>query len=448
MNTSKSFLKKIRISVLAIALISITGTVFTLPTYAVAPFDVTVSDFSQLQTAVETSFAAATDDMVITVSAPISITTILTVPAPATGGKSLTIKGSSPSITLTRGVTGNLITIVGRATLILENIIIDGAKNGGFSTDGGGSLVRLAGNLQLRSGAVLQNNVFAGDFGYGAGLHSVSGTLTLTGGKIIGNTAGSKGGGVYSSTGVFTMIDGEISGNSVNGQGGGVLTYDTEFTLNGGEISGNTCVGQGGGVYSISPSVISPLVQNGGKISGNSATFGGGIFMTETPYDFNGGEISGNSADDGGGIFMQLSVLTQNGGKISNNSAKKDGGGVFVYSEAYIMSGGEIIGNSAANNGGGVCIPANSYNVDFELSGSVKISDNKQSSGAKNNVYLTDGRYIMFGPARSGMSVGVKTATASGIIVAANATEADAAFFSDDDNGKVVFEGSQLKITK
>ena len=165
MNTSKSFVKKIRVYALNLALLSGIMTVFTLPTYA-AIFDVTVSNFTELQTAVETSYAAATDNMVITVSAPISITSVLTVPAPATGGKSLTIKSTSASspFTLTRGATGNLFTIVYGATLILEDIIIDGDKNGSFASDGGGSLVKIVGSCVIQSGAVLQNNVYAGSF--------------------------------------------------------------------------------------------------------------------------------------------------------------------------------------------------------------------------------------------------------------------------------------------
>lgn len=453
MNTSKSFLKKIRIYALSFALISCFMTVFTLPTYAVAPSDATVSDFTQLQTAVETSYASATEDMVITVSASIDMTAILKIPSPATGGKTLTIKSASSSnpFTLTRGATGDLFTVSHGATLILENIIIDGAKNGSFANDGGGSLVKIVGSCILQNGAVLQNNVFAGTFSYGGGVHKdEGGTFILSGGKITGNSAGTKGGGVYTGPGSFTMNGGEITGNvCVNGEGGGVHTYSCEFTMNGGEITGNSCItGVGGGLYSISPSVFDPLTMNGGKIAGNSASAGGGIYMTETPFVLNDGEISGNSAEtDGGGVYMRISSFTVSNGKITGNSAN-NGGGVYIYSaEFYDMSGGEITGNSASTNGGGVCVAGNSYQIEFYVSGTAKISDNTQGTGGSaNNVYLSNGRNIKLGTGESGMNIGVQTAAENGVFVASNATAADVGFFTSDSKGKVVHEGGQLKI--
>jgi parallel beta-helix repeat protein/predicted outer membrane repeat protein len=72
-----------------------------------------------------------------------------------------------------------------------------------------------------------------------------SGTFTMSGGEISGNTASYYGGGVYVS-GTFTMSGGEISGNTASStSGGGVYVYGT-FTMSGGEISGNTASGSGG----------------------------------------------------------------------------------------------------------------------------------------------------------------------------------------------------------
>jgi len=461
MKTSNSFFRKIRVYTLTLTLISGVMTVFTLPAHAVAPFDVTVSNFTQLQTAVEKTFAAATDDMVITVSAPLSISAILSVPAPATGGKMLTIKSASPSnrSTLTRGVTGNLFTIAYGATLVLEDIIIDGGKNGSFSTDGGGSLVRIVGACTLKDGAVLQNNIYAGLYAYGGGVHTdVGGRFVIAGGKIIGNTAGAKGGGVFTGLGVFTLNSGEISGNvCVNGEGGGVHTYDSAFTLNGGEIKGNSCLtGLGGGVYSISPTVAEPCTMNNGKISGNSATTGGGVFMTETPFVVNGGEISGNKATtDGGGVYIRLSIFTLNNGKINGNSAANDGGGIYLYSEMCAVGGGEVNGNSAANNGGGIYVAANSYNADFFLGGTAKINGNSQGAGATasaSNLCLGNNRFVFLGGGdidmpTAGMNVGVQTATEGGVFVKARANASDVNYFTaDKSNSKIIHEGSQLKI--
>jgi len=87
----------------------------------------------------------------------------------------------------------------------------------------------------------------------GGGVYSTSGmggrtgTFTMKGGVISGNTS-LTGGGVYNQ-GTFTMEGGTISGHTSSMTGGGVYVAGGTFTMKGGEISGNKAVIYGGGVY-------------------------------------------------------------------------------------------------------------------------------------------------------------------------------------------------------
>jgi hypothetical protein len=86
------------------------------------------------------------------------------------------------------------------------------------------------------SGGEISGNTANGGGGVGN-----EGTLTMKGGKIVGNTASNGGGGGVNSKGTFTMEGGEISGNKASSSGGGVSNSGTfTFTKTGGTIYGDT----------------------------------------------------------------------------------------------------------------------------------------------------------------------------------------------------------------
>ena len=302
-------------------------------------------------------YATVTSDMIIEIGSNFAIAEPLTI-SRNSSGPSLTIKSSGGTVrALTRGATGDLFTLGTNAALVLEDIVIDGGRDSGFSS-GGGSLVSVnssSASLDMNAGAVLRNNA-ASTYG---GVYVNIGTFTMTGGKISGNNRS----GVYVSYGAFTMSGGEISGNSGNG-----------------------------GVY----------------------VAGSGTFT------MSGGEISGNSSN--GGVYVA-------------------GSGTFT------MSGGEISGNTTTSGGGGVHFNDSGT---FTLGGTAKILGNDGNSGKASNVYLANGIYITLGtglnaPA-SGMEVGVRTATASNVIVNSGANSGDKQYFFPDspllfvkyDEGKLI----------
>jgi hypothetical protein len=106
-------------------------------------------------------------------------------------------------------------------------------------------------------------------------------------------------------SGTFTMEGGEISGNSASSSGGGVYVgYDGTFTMEGGEISGNSAS------------------------ASSSSSYGGGVYVTTGTFTMEEGEISGNSASAsssssyGGGVYVTTGI-----------SFTKTGGTIYGYTE-------------------------------------------------------------------------------------------------------------------
>ncbi|MCL2206974.1 MAG: T9SS type A sorting domain-containing protein [Fibromonadales bacterium] len=178
------------------------------------------------------AYKTAENDVLIELSQNITLEELVNIPTPETVGITLTIRGGNFAIA--RGISGNLFTVSAGATLVLEDIIIDG--NGG----GGGSLAIVGdgGMLEMCDGAVLRNN----NADNGGGVYVANGKFTMSGGKISGNAA-TFGGGVYviGSSGVFNMNGGEINGNAAS-YGSGVYISnshgESEFNLNSGIVVG------------------------------------------------------------------------------------------------------------------------------------------------------------------------------------------------------------------
>ncbi|MCL1931685.1 MAG: hypothetical protein FWF55_07705, partial [Treponema sp.] len=184
----------------------------------------------------------------------------------------------------------------------------------------------------------------------------LSGTFTMTGGIISGNTA-VHGGGVRND-GTFTMASGKISGNTAD-RGGGVYG-NGDFTMNSGEISGNTSK-VGGGVYAYT------FTMTGGIISGNSAN-----------------QIYGSYGGHGGGVYLDgNATFTMTGGTISGNTASviddsgtASGGGVYVYGDGRLF---RIVTGTVYGSGEG------------SLSNTVTADNSSNAFGAA--LYVSGGSY-------------------------------------------------------
>ena len=252
---------------------------------------------------------------------------------------------------------------------------------------------------------------------FGGGVYVQSGTTTISGGEISGNTA-NYGGGVYVQSGTAAIGGGEIRGNTATFFGGGVYVDSGTAAISGGEISENTARTTGGGVYVQSGTATI----SGGEIRGNTATsFGGGVLVNEGTAIISGGEISGNTATSyGGGVYVQLNtaIVTISGGEISENTAAQ-GGGVFVYKGTTTISGGKISGNIASTYGGGVCVDDSTAIATIKGG---EISGNTAPKGG--GVFVNEGTAIISGGEISGNTAAI---SGNGVYV---------------DSGWVVLQGS------
>jgi hypothetical protein len=250
----------------------------------------------------------------------------------------IVLKGTETERTISLSSNGAMFTVGSGVKLVLdENITLQG------KSDNNNSLVMVNSNgaLEMREGTKITGNTasLSNSPSYGGGVY-VSGTFTMTGGEITGNTAShpnnhsashSSGGGVFvSENGIFSMSNGKITGNTAivnstrvtfDSYGGGVCVIGT-FTMTGGEISGNTSssnsyISLGGGVY---VSGTGTFTMTNGEIFGNNAnstpiSFGGGVcvfgtfrVVTGTVYGSNESSTSlKNTATQGAALNIRIS---------------------------------------------------------------------------------------------------------------------------------------------
>ena len=177
-------------------------------------------------------------------------------------------------------------------------------------------------------------------------LDETNGTKTVRGGVITGGSEGNGGGVKIETGGSLTMTGGNIVGCRVNGQGGGVyVSGGSTFTMTGGSIAG--CVAdsdspdtQGGGVY----------VQNGCEANeaNNFKELARGIFT------MNDGSIIGCATKSGmgGSVFIQNAtresdyngLFTMNGGSISDSgvSSNREEDNTIYNLGTFIANGGTV----------------------------------------------------------------------------------------------------------
>ena len=183
-----------------------------------------------------------------------------------------------------------------------------------------------------------------------------NGTETVSGGVITGGSEGNGGGVMIKTGGSLTMTGGNIVGCRVNGQGGGVyVSSGSSFTMNGGTIAG--CVAdldspdaQGGGVYvqngreadeaqgltELDPGVFTmndgSIIDCAAKGGRGGSVFIGASTSTNSKYDghftMNNGSISdsGVTGNEDYNTIYNLGTFIANGGTVTNS-----GTGAYNY---------------------------------------------------------------------------------------------------------------------
>ncbi|MES2748275.1 MAG: choice-of-anchor Q domain-containing protein [Bacteroidota bacterium] len=235
----------------------------------------------------------------------------------------------------------------GTGTMTVDGTTIDGNTASGVAADngGGGIYVNNGGTLIVQNNAIISNNIANG-------------------------TAGS-GGGILSDVGAIVMVSNStITGNRSNRAGGGIeAVASTSTTLNNVTLTNNNtgvapavaAPGNGGGFH-ITGSGNATI--NGGTASGNVAgNQGGGLWngsgtMTVTGTTVSMNNVTGNAATSGGGgLYNQVGTLTVSNATISNNMASGTvgiGGGILNNGAAVNLNTTTLNNNTANLNGGGI----------------------------------------------------------------------------------------------
>ena len=181
--------------------------------------------------------------------------------------------------------------------------------------------------------------------------------------------------------GVKTFTGGYITGgkgtiNSTANYGGGVYVNGGTLSMTGGMIIGNTALkegyeGYGGGVAVANNGSFN---MTGGVIAYNTSVYGGGVSCNGSTFEMGGtSEISHNNASaGGGGVLLVQSTFTMKDGIIEDNTQVPaqnynwcGATGVQINKNAkFILQGGEYSGTTKTYSGGAL-----QYGVTFDVGG-------------------------------------------------------------------------------
>ena len=197
---------------------------------------------------------------------------------------------------------------------------------------------------EIVSGGVITGG--GGDFAHSDGggvLVNVGGKLTMTGGSIVGCSAGGLGGGVHlaydSSIGkssTFTMTGGSIIGCAAKNGGGVSVSPGCTFTMGSGSEIRNCNAQSGGGGVDISAlwnsNTIGCFIMNGGTIRTCTGLYGGGVYNSGS-FIMSSGTIKASISTtpqyaSSGGVWND-NQFTMTGGTIGDPGNPNDASSVY-----------------------------------------------------------------------------------------------------------------------
>jgi hypothetical protein len=241
--------------------------------------------------------------------------------------------GSGPTILDAEGLGRTLLVtnsaVVTVADFALYNGDAAGLGGGPAGADAGGNAYYAGG------GGALQNlTIISGTADYGGGLFNATSGLTMTGGLIRQNAAGSAGGGVFNLSDAMVMRSITVTLNSAS-TGGGVYNQSGTMRLESNHIVQNEAVGvsaAGGGFYNEDGSPILDL---------------GNHFFLNT------------SEQDGGALYSANGNMQLWNTLVYSNTASGHGGGLYVAAgtpEVYHNDFYRNAANASTGHGGGVFV--------------------------------------------------------------------------------------------
>lgn len=196
---------------------------------------------------------------------------------------------------------------------------------------------------KIVSGGVITGG--GGDQNNGGGVLVAGGTLTMTGGSIVGCSARSRGGGVYlaydsatGKSGTFIMTGGSIIGCAAQLGGGVYVAPECTFAMaTGSNIHNCIANNDGGGVIN-----HGTFQMHGGTISAcTTVELGGGGVCNKGTFIMSDGMIKGCTSPDGqyasGGGVRNDNQFTMTGGTIGDPTNPNDASSVYNTSSQRVI---------------------------------------------------------------------------------------------------------------
>ena len=308
---------------------------------------------------------------------------------------------ANDTVKLTADITiGTTLTVSRTVTLDLNGNVLK--MTGGFSV----IKVESGGDLTIADSTPNKVHKFNPNYTdmWGCGLWKLdkdTGTEIVSGGVITGgggDFAHSDGGGVLVNVGgKLTMTGGSIVGCSAGGLGGGVhLAYDSSigksstFTMTGGSIIG--CAAKNGGGVSVSPGCTFTMGSGSEIRNCNAQSGGGGVDIsalwnsnTIGCFIMNGGTIRTCTGLYGGGVYNSGSFIMSSGtikASISTTPQYASSGGVWNDNQ-FTMTGGTI-GDPGNPNDASSVYNTSTQRVTLTISGNAKIYTDVTNVGILN----------------------------------------------------------------
>ena len=254
----------------------------------------------------------------------------------------LTSRTSDP-FTLTREGEHNYIAIQQDAELTIDNIILDGNK------DGECLFISNNGKVTIGTKTTIQN--FADSPKYdGPAIYLTGGTLTIEDGALLKyNTANQAGGVIQAYNGTTVNINGGIfRNNASNTSDGGAIAAYGELNITGGSFESNSAKKTGGAI--IVGANGSGSIEKA-TFKANKASTGGAIYALR-PLTIADSSFEGNQANWGGAVFG-TKKLTLHKDTFKGNQASVAGGAAYLSGGAEIQET-QFTENTAANQGGAI----------------------------------------------------------------------------------------------
>ena len=369
------------------------------------------------------------------------------------------------------------------------SLALTGADNNGTKTinfvnsfvkgPSAGGAIRNNGTATLTNCNISNNKASPTDGGSIAGGVSNFGTLTMESCLVNGNsTTGNMSGGIYAGSNAIksTIKNCQVTNNSSKLYGGGIFLSSGGGDNSGSPVSiiedctvtGNTAGdstatpavnGYGAGIY-IGTGTKGTSTISRTMISENNAAGGGGLYISGGTNTLTSCTITKNQKSSwGGGVRIDGGTNKFEGCSVINNEASSRGGGFYLTTAgATTLVRCTISSNIApAQGGAGIYFTKNGTDADgtagtLALSGATSITGNKtKDSTDENNLWIGDGLTIDVSGLGDGSAVSVSTVVPpelnAPVTFGTNANETIKGYFSsDDDNYKVILNGTDLQL--